>query len=147
MRIWVVVICLALSACVGTMNGMVRGSGKPISMAYTQGMQHDNLQVTMPDGETFTGKAVMVGRSTSKGTGFGNATATSSSGSGAYTTASGTSFGEVESYTGSMQAVLFGNKGHTIRCKFQYADSSGFTTAGGVGLCETSDGRVVDVQW
>lgn len=145
MRIWVVVICLALSACAGTMNGMIRGSGKPISIAYKQGMQHDNLQVTMPDGETFTGKAVMVGRSTSMGTGFGTATATSSSG--AYATASGTSFGVVESYTGSMQAVLFGNKGHTMRCKFQYADSSGFTTAGGVGLCETSDGRVVDVQW
>jgi hypothetical protein len=127
------------------MNGMIRGSGEPISIDYTQGMQHDNLQVTMPDGETFTGKAVMVGHSTSMGTGFGTTTATSSSG--AYATASGTSFGVVESYTGSMQAVLFGNKGHTMRCKFQYADSSGFTTAGGVGLCETSDGRVVDVQW
>lgn len=145
MRILVVVICLTLSACAGTMNGMIRGSGEPISIAYTQGMQHDNLQVTMPDGETFTGKAVMVGHSTSMGTGFGTATANSSSG--AYATASVTSFGVVESYTGSMQAVLFGNKGHTMRCKFQYADSSGFTTAGGVGLCETSDGRVVDVQW
>lgn len=87
----------------------------------------------------------MVGHSTSMGTGFGTATATSSTGT--YATASGTNFGVVESYTGSMQAVLFGNKGHTMRCKFQYADSSGFTTAGGVGLCETSDGRVVDVQW
>lgn len=145
MRILVVVIFLSLSACAGTMNGMIRGSGEPISIAYTQGMQHDNLQVIMPNGETFTGKTVMVGHSTSMGTGFGTATATSSSG--AYATASGTSFGVVESYTGSMQAVLFGNKGHTMRCKFQYADSSGFTTAGGVGLCETSDGRVVDVQW
>jgi hypothetical protein len=125
------------------MNGMVRSSGQPLSIAYTQGMQHDNLEVTMPDGETFTGKAVMVGRSTSIGTGFGTAT----SSSGGYATASGTSFSVVESYTGSMQAVLFGNKGHTMRCKFQYADSSGFTTAGGVGLCETSNGRVIDVQW
>lgn len=127
------------------MSGMVRGSGEPISIAYTQGMQHDNLKVTMPDGETFTGKAVMVGRSTSVGTGFGTASAMSSNG--ASSTASSSSFGVIESYTGSMQAVLFGNKGNTMRCKFQYADSSGFTTAGGVGLCETSNGRVVDVQW
>lgn len=143
MRLLIVLICVALSACAGTMNGMVRSSGQPLSIAYTQGMQHDNLEVTMPDGETFTGKAVMVGRSTSMGTGFGTAT----SSSGGYATASGTSFSVVESYTGSMQAVLFGNKGHTMRCKFQYADSSGFTTAGGVGLCETSNGRVIDVQW
>ena len=145
MKILIVVICLTLSACAGTMNGMVRGSGERISISYTQGMQHDNLKVKMPDGEIFSGKAVMVGHSTSMGIGFSSAAATSSSG--AYATGSGTSFGVVESYTGSMQAVLFGNKGHTMRCKFQYADSSGFTTAGGVGLCETSDGRVVDVQW
>lgn len=51
MRILIVVICLTLSGCAGTMNGMIRGSGEPISISYTQGMQHDNLQVTMPDGE------------------------------------------------------------------------------------------------
>lgn len=140
-----VVVCFFLSGCTGTMNGMLRGSGEPISIAYTQAMQHDDLQVTMPDGETFTGKAVMAGHSTSMGTGFGTVNATSSNGT--YATASGSSFGVVQNYTGSMQAVLFGNRGHTMRCKFQYADSSGFTTSGGVGLCEISDGRVVDVQW
>lgn len=145
MRIAVLTICLTLSACAGTMNGMLRGSGERISITFTQELQHDNLQVTMPDGESFVGKAVMVGRSTSMGTGLGAATARSSSA--ANTTAWGTSFGVVETYTGSVQAVLFGNRGNTMRCKFQYADSSGFTTAGGVGLCETSDGRVADVQW
>ena len=142
MRILVLVICLTLSACAGTMNGMIRGSGEPISIAYTQGMQHDNLQVTMPDGEAFTGKAVMVGHSTSMVTSFGTATSPSFKGP-----VSGAGFGVLESYTGSVQAVLFGNQGHTMRCKLQYADSSGFTAAGGVGLCETSDGRVIDVQW
>jgi len=127
------------------MSGMVRGSGEPISISYTQGMQHDNLKVTMPDGETFNGKAVMIVHSAKFVTGFG--TATTASSKGPYATASGTGFGVVESYTGSVQAVLFGDKGHTMRCKLQYADSSGFTTASGVSLCETSDGRVMDVQW
>jgi len=136
----IVVICLFLSlcACTGTMNGMVRGSGEKISISYEQAMDYDNLQVTMMDGETFTGKAVMAGHSTNLGTGFAVASAVP---------ANAALFGIFENYTGSMQAVLFGDKGHTMRCQFQYADSSGFAASGGVGLCEISDGRIVDVQW
>jgi len=129
------VIVLLLSGCAGTMNGMVRNTGDSVTITYQQGMEHDDLQVVMPDGEIFKGKAVMVGRSSGIGWGFGGASATSPA------------FSIVESYTGSMQAVLFGDRKHTMRCKFQYADSSGFTTSGGVGHCETSDGRVVDVLW
>ena len=125
------------------MQGMIRGSGERIKMSYEQAMQHDNLQVTLPDGETFKGKVVMEGASTGLGYGFGTANANSSSGG----VATGTAFGVVQTYTGSMRGVLFGDKGRTMVCKFQYADSSGFTSAGGVGLCETSDGRVMDVQW
>lgn len=127
------------------MQGMIRGSGERVTMSYEQARKHDNLQVTLPDGETFKGKAVMEGRSTGLGYGFGTATATSSSG--AAIPGTGTAFGVVATYTGSMRGVLFGDKGHTMVCKFQYADSSGSTSAGGVGLCETSDGRVIDVQW
>lgn len=145
MRLLVVAVCLALVGCAGTMNGMLRSSGQPISIGYTEGMNHDDLSVTMPDGETFTGKAVMVGKSTSLGYGFSGATATTAGGH--YAAGSGTGFGVVNTYTGNMHAVLFGNRGHTMRCNFQYADSSGSTTAGGIGLCETSDGRVIDVQW
>lgn len=143
MRLLIIAVCLTLVGCAGTMNGMVRSSGHPVSIAYTQSADHDDLTITMPDGETFTGKAVMIGKSTSVGYGVGNATATSSG----RRYASGTGFGVVNTYTGNMQAVLFGNRGHTMRCNLQYADSSGFTAAGGIGLCETSDGRVIDVQW
>jgi len=111
-----------LVGCAGTMNGMVRSSG-----------------------ETFKGKVVMVGRSSGIGYGFGTASATTSSGGTAYGT--GSAFTVVKTYTGNMQGVLFGDRGHTMRCSFQYAASSGSTTSGGVGVCETSDGRVIDVQW
>lgn len=144
----VIVLSLAISfitGCAGTMNGMVRNTGDRVTINYQQGMEHDNLQLVMPDGETFKGKVVMVGRSTSSGWTTSNLTATSSTGQSAYGT--GSAFSVVETYTGSMEGVLFGDRKHTMRCKFQYADSSGFTTAGGVGLCETSDGRVIDVQW
>lgn len=126
----ILVSCLSLSACAspGTMNGMIRGSGKQISIGYTQSFQHDNLQVMMPDGEFFTGKAVKANSSTS-------------------TVMVGGNFGVVQNNTGNMQAVLFGNKGRTMNCKFHYADSSGYTTSGGVGVCETSSGKIIDVQW
>ena len=141
----VLTIVLFLSGCAGTMDGMVRNNGDRVTISYQQGMEHDDLQVVMPDGETFKGKAVMVDRSSGVGWGFGGASATSSTGASAYGT--GSAFSVVETYTGSMQGVLFGDRKHTMRCKFQYADSSGFTTSGGVGLCEISDGRVIDVQW
>ena len=138
-------ITTLLAGCSGMMNGMIRNDGTRVSIEYEQGMDHDKLRVTMPDGETFTGKVVMVGASSGFMTGFGTASVDSSSGG--YASGTGSTFGVVNTYTGSMQGVLFGDKGHTMRCKFQYADKSGFTTSGGVGVCETSDGRVIDIQW
>lgn len=137
-------MCAFLTACAGTMNGMIRGTGQPIAIAYTQGMMHDDLQVTMPDGEIFKGKAVMTDHSTGMGFGFGNAIGTTPTDT---YTASGNSFVIVQTFSGRVQAVLFGDRGNSMRCKFKYADSGGLTNAGGIGLCETSDGRVVDVQW
>lgn len=92
------------------MHGMIRGSGERVTMSYKQAMNHDNVIVTLPDGETFEGKVVRETR-------------------------------------GNMRGTLFGNRGHTMTCKLHYADSSGNTGGGGVGLCETSDGRQMDVQW
>ena len=138
-------ISMLLMGCSGTMNGMLRNDGTRVAISYEQGIDHDKLSVTMPDGEVFTGKVVMVGASSGIVSGFGSASAYSSTGNHAY--GNGSTFGIINTYTGNMQGVLFGNKGHTMRCKFQYADKSGFTTSGGVGLCEISDNRVIDIQW
>jgi len=115
------------------MNGMLRDTGEKVEIFYEQGIEHDNLTITTPDGETFIGKAVMVDRSSSIGwvtTPEGNA-----------------AFGTVETYSGNVRAVLFGDNKNTMRCSLQYADSGGFTSEGGVGVCEISDGRVFDVIW
>jgi hypothetical protein len=127
-------VCPLLTSCAtsGTMQGMMRASGERITMSYEQAALHDDLQVTLPDGETFKGKVVMEGAST--GLGYGSDTAT------------GTAVGAVATYTGGMRGVLFGDKGHTMVCRFQYADP-GHSDAGGVGLCETSDGKAIDMQW
>ena len=123
----IVLLFFILTACggTGTMHGLMRDSREMISINYTEGMYHDNLTVTMPDGEAFTGKAVMVDSSASFVGGYGM----------------------VVKGTGNIHAVLFGDRGNTMRCQFQYANPTGSTGEGGIGLCETSKGELVDVQW
>ncbi len=133
------ILVATLSACGGNMQGVVRGTGQPVIFAYEQGMSSDSLTAEI-DGEAFAGKAVMRGASTTVGTAFGTATAGT-------TTAFGTSTLIGSSYTGDFVATLIGNRGSTLSCQLQYADSSGFTTAGGVGVCQHSDGRVIDIVW
>lgn len=133
------ILVATLSACGGNMQGVVRGTGQPITFAYEQGMSSDSLTAEI-DGEAFAGKAVMRGASTAVGTAFGTATAGT-------TTAFGTSTLIGSSYTGDFVATLIGNQGSTLSCQLQYADSSGLTTAGGVGVCQHSDGRVIDIVW
>ena len=122
--------------CSGKMQGMLREGGSSVTVDYNQNLLHDSLRIQMPDGELFTGKAVMTGHSTGLGVGV------SASPMGAIP-----AFGVVQSFSGSMEAVLFGSNGHTMKCRFQYADSTGLTNMGGIGLCETSKGIVIDLQW
>ena len=46
-----------------------------------------------------------------------------------------------------VKAVMFGNQGSTLRCLMQKADSSGFTTMGGIGECIHGDGSRIEVVW
>lgn len=121
-------LILALSACSGTMNGVTRGTGEAVTFSYEQGMDSDTLTAAI-SGETFRGKAVMRGAQSISAT----------------TLSGDMIFGS--SSTGDAVAVLIGNRGSSLSCQLQYADSSGFTTSGGVGVCRHSDGRVIDVVW
>lgn len=53
----------------------------------------------------------------------------------------------VRTYSGSVVATLFGSAGHTMRCRFQLASPATGMAGGGVGECETSDGRRIDAQF
>ncbi len=132
-----IILATVLSACSGNMQGVVRGTGQPITFTYEQNMSSDLLTAQI-DGEAFSGKAVMRGATTSIGTGFGTAVAGTATGFG-----TSTIFGA--SYTGDFVATLIGDRGSTLSCELQYADTSGYTTAGGVGVCRHSDGRVIDI--
>lgn len=128
-----------LAGCGGTMQGQVRGTGEPVQFNYEQGMSSDTLTAVV-GGETFRGKAVMRGATSSFGTGFGTV---ASGGSTAFGT--GNFFGTTT--TGDFVATLLGSRGSSLSCDLQYADPSGFTTAGGVGVCQHSDGLTIDVIW
>ena len=120
-----------LVGCGGTMDGVVRGEGTRVTFKFEQGMDRDFYQATI-DGENFKGQAVQADARSSVGIGF----------------AAGTTVPVFTSSTsGNVVAVMFGDRGSTMRCNMNYADSSGFTTLGGVGVCEHSDGRAIDIMW
>ena len=121
------------------MQGVVRGTGQPVQFAYEQGMDSDTLTAII-DGESFKGRAVMRGATTSFGTAFGTAYSGTAS-------AFGTSSIVGSTYTGDFVATLLGSRGSSLSCQLQYADSSGFTTMGGVGVCQHSDGRISESVW
>lgn len=110
------------------MHGVERGSGKPIKFHYEQGMESDLLTATI-NGEEFKGKAVPANSSAFIASSFGGADFI------------GTTTGN------KIAATLFGSKGSTLRCDLTYADASGFTASGGVGVCQHSNGRFIDVMW
>lgn len=122
---------LILAACSGGIPGVIRGSGEPVVIKYEQGMSVD-MYTTVISGENFRGKAVMDGAQSFYGNSVG-------------TNGFGQVFGSFG--TGNFTAVMLGDKGNTIRCQMKYADSSGFTTSGGVGECIHSDGRIMDLIW
>ena len=118
-------------ACAGTMQGVVRGEGTRVTFKYEQGLDRDFYEATI-DGEHFKGQAVHADARTGVGVG----------------SADGTMVSVITSSTsGNIVAVMFGDRGSTMRCNMNYADSSGFTTMGGVGICEHSEGRVIDIMW
>lgn len=127
-RLAALAVLLVVSGCSGTMQGVTRGTGEAVQFSYEQGMNSDTLTAVI-GGETFKGKAVQRGKQ--------SVSATTWSGDAVFGTAS----------TGDMVAVLLGSRGSSLSCQLQYADSSGFTTSGGVGVCRHSDGRVIDVVW
>ncbi|WP_149786260.1 hypothetical protein [Lutimaribacter pacificus] len=120
-----------VAGCSGTMQGVVRGEGTPVQFQYEQGVDRDFYRTSI-DGESFSGQAVNAGATSGVGTVFANG-------------ATGTVL--VTSSSGNFVAVLMGDRGSTMRCQMNYADSSGFTSMGGVGICQHSDGRVIDVTW
>ena len=119
--------------CAGSMKGVVRRDAKRIELTYTDSrLGKGSLQAVLPGGERFEGKIV----------GIGSADAQTDMGvSGVESTA----FEEVQLFDGNAKASLIGNKGNIMKCRFNLADSIIGLSSGGFGICQVTDGRVIDI--
>ena len=129
MRNTLLFICISAGvlltpACSGTMKGVDRYSGKRVYFDYQdEKFGSAQLQITMPDGEHYMGS--LLEKTAAR--------------------RSGKEYPAIEEFPGNAEALLFGDRGSEMRCKFRLSDRVMGFKSGGYGLCETSDGRVIDI--
>lgn len=120
------------------MKGIIRYGGIDVPFAYSESLSGpDTLQTVLPDGERFTGEVVEYGSRTMQ------TAQTGSTG----TAVSPNRLEAVENFEGNKEAVLFGDRGHSMRCRFKVSDIMMGFAAGGYGICQVSDGRVIDLYF
>ncbi len=122
--IFIPVWVLTAVACSGTMKGIDRYTGKRVFFAYEdEKFGSAQLQITMPGGEHFTGKLLEEPMKSQ----------------------SGHEYAAIAEFPGNAEALLFGDRGTEMRCKFRLSDKVMGFKSGGYGLCETSEGHVIDI--
>ena len=125
---FITMIVFALAACSGTMKGIDRYSGKRVQLAYEdEKFGSAGLQVKMPDGELFIGKLMEEPNESAAGA------------------PAEIEYPAVDEFRGNTEAFLYGDRGNYMKCKFRISDTVLGFKSGGFGLCQTSNGRVVDV--
>ncbi|GAA6137068.1 hypothetical protein NBRC116583_08150 [Arenicella sp. 4NH20-0111] len=128
-----------LSGCVST--GSIDGvsDGKAVRFSYEQSaFENDGkLEISMPDGELYSGKFV---QSSSSKSGDDWIIGESSDDDSLVLKDSTT----VSSRT---SALLLGNRGSTMKCKFQFSNPDVGIDGGGIGQCHTSKEQTVSVTF
>lgn len=130
-------LCLVGCESVGTIGGV--SSGGPVQFDYQQGFLATDgvLNVVMPDGERFSGKFVQqsetrAGHDWQFGKGGKN---------------NGAVFGSSENKSSSVKALLLGDRNSTMKCEFQFSSPARGMKGGGIGECDVSDGRDVNITF
>ena len=121
--------------CSGQIDGVIRRDAKRIEITYTSSrLKAAKLTAVLPDGEQFHGKSETLDRTR-------DAMETSSTAAGF----NSGSFEAVQSFPGNSKATLSGSRGNLIKCRFKITDVIIGFSSGGTGICQVSDGRVIDV--
>jgi len=133
MFILVAILLTVQLGCTGSMKGVVRRDAQRVELTYTDSRLGTGiLQTVLPSGERFEGKILRIGSPD-----VPSDTAVSGSESSA--------FNDVQLFDGNAKATLSGNKGNIMKCRFNLADSLMGLSSGGFGICQVTDGRVIDI--
>ena len=128
---FIAVFFVLMTACSGTLKGVVRIDARRVLFNYSDSkIGNADVNVVLPEGERFEGRI-------NRGT---DGTRSNSS-----TTISSDRFEAVESFAGNADAVLSGNRGNIMKCRFHLTDIIIGFPGGGFGICQLSDGRIIDV--
>jgi len=129
--VFLALVFAVMTACSGTMQGVVRKDARRVSFNYTDSrIGTADLQVALPDGERFAGRVERGTENTAIDPGA---------------TKSTDRFEAVETFDGNADAVLSGNRGNIMKCRFRLTDIIIGFSSGGFGICQVSDGRVIDI--
>ncbi len=122
--IFIPLLVLVAVSCSGTLKGVDRYTGKRVYFAYEdEKFGSAQIQITMPGGEHFTGKLLAEPMAPQ----------------------SGKEYPALYEFPGNAEAILHGDRGTEMRCKFRLSDTVIGFKSGGYGLCETSTGHVIDI--
>tara|TARA_A100001015_G_scaffold303035_1_gene392015 strand:- start:235 stop:819 length:585 start_codon:yes stop_codon:yes gene_type:complete len=140
---WSLIAIFTLAGCETTTTGIMQGvtEGEAVMFQYSQDIFENDgtLQVTMPSGERFTGKFVQASTtSTEDAYIYGDIFDEDDD-----------DFGSVHSSETTMSskstAILIGNQGNSMECRFQFSSPEVGIDGGGVGHCETSFETRIDI--
>ena len=119
--------------CAGSMKGVVRRDAKRVELTYTDSrLGKGSLQTVLPGGERFEGTIVKIGSADVQSDSAASGSESSD-------------FEDVQLFDGNAEATLSGNKGNIMKCRFNLADSIMGLSGGGFGICQVTDGRVIDI--
>jgi hypothetical protein len=118
--------------CSGKMDGIIRRDAKRIDIMYSDSrVAAAELIAVLPDGQRFSGKPERLDLSKEM-------MKTDSDDIQIH-------FEDMRTFDGNAKATLTGDRGDIIKCRFRLADYIIGFSSGGVGLCQISDGRIIDV--
>ena len=155
-------LCLAAAGCVasGPINGRLKLPGKepvPVTMTYRSERFGENgtMQATLPGGETFSGRYLQVTSETSAeaidpmwgGFSMGWDSFGGEGGIEGPAWVGGYDMPEfMQNYSGKVIALLLGDRGDKMRCRFRLANPSEGMSGGGVGECQVTGGATIDAE-
>ncbi len=146
MRVVLFSALIAGCASTGTMTGQISNPGGPpqrVTLSYVTDRSGDSgyLSLTLPGGESFNGRYVRVGLAATAAPGLDIDFSVVDWGK----TADTWTFDQADS--DKIVALLQGDRGSTIRCRFTLVYPAGGMKDGGTGECQANTGERIDVRF